>query len=141
MRSYVLPALSILVLVFATTLTGRSDEAHISKPAPLTSNQMLMRDKLVQMNLILEGITLNKFRQVEESAETLRIIIQATSWHIDNPTPQYERFNANFQEQTMDLGRHAKAKNIEAATLDLVRINITCTHCHQHVREVASRGR
>ena len=133
MRSYALLSLSVLVLLFAIALTSRSDETHISKTAPLTSTQMLMRDKLVQMNLILEGITLDNFKQVEESAETLRIISQATSWHINDPTPQYNRLNANFHEQTADLGRHAKDKNAEAATLDLVRITITCTHCHQHM--------
>lgn len=110
MRSYALLSLSVLVLLFAIALTSRSDETHISTPAPLTSTQMLMRDKLVQINLILEGITLDNFKQVEESAETLRIISQATSWHINDPTPQYNRLNANFHEQTADLGRMRKTR-------------------------------
>ena len=77
----------------------------------------------------------DKFDQVEESAKTLGMISQAASWHIVDPTPRYERLSKNFQEQTADLERHAKEQNVEAATLDLVRINVTCTQCHQHMRE------
>lgn len=102
-----------------------------------TSNQLLMRDKLVQVNRVLEGITLDKFDQVEDAAETLKDISLATGWHIVDQTPQYKRLAKNFQEQAADLERHANEKNTEAATLDLVRMNITCTHCHQHMREHA----
>jgi hypothetical protein len=105
------------------------------KPEKLTSNQMLMRDKLVQMNRVLAGITLNKFDQVEDAAETLRMISRATSWHIDEPTPRYQRLAKSFQEQAVDLKRHAGEDDVDAATLDLVRLNLTCTECHHHMRE------
>jgi hypothetical protein len=97
-----------------------------------------MRNKLVQMNLILEGITLDKFEQAAKSAETLNMISRAASWHIVDPTPHYKRLSMNFQEQAADLERHAKEQNVDAATLDLVRINVTCTQCHQHMREIAA---
>ncbi len=104
------------------------------KPKP-TSNQLLMRDKLTQVSRALEGITLDKYDQVEDAAKTLRAISTATGWHIVEQTPQYKRLAKNFQEQAADLERHAQEQNAEAATLDLVRMNITCTHCHQHMRE------
>ena len=138
MRSYALSATLVAALVAVLISTGNTEEPKTDKSKALTSNQMLMRDKLVQMNRVLEGITLDKFEQVEESAETLRMISRATSWHINDPTPQYKRISANFQEQAADLVRHAKNHNIEAATLDLVRMNITCTHCHQHMREAGA---
>jgi hypothetical protein len=120
----------------AVSQTQRSTTMQLKQ---LSSNQALMRDKLVQMNRILEGITLDKFGQVEESAKTLAMISRATSWHIADPTPQYVRLSKNFQEQAHDLERHANEKNVEAATLDLVRMNITCAHCHQHMREAAAK--
>ncbi len=106
-----------------------------------TSNQLLMRDKLVQMNRILEGLTLNKFDEVKEGAKTLGMISKATSWHVSEPTPRYQRLSKNFQEQATDLERHANERNTDAATLDLVRMNVTCTQCHQHMRENADRRR
>lgn len=132
--------LALLTLGLATILSmGVCAEEPAQKEAAKgrSSNQLLMRDKLVQMNAVLEGLTMNNFAEIEEAAKTLRMISQATSWHINDPTPQYNRISKNFQEQTADLERHAKEKNVEAATLDLVRMNITCTHCHQHMRDIA----
>jgi hypothetical protein len=129
----------VVVLIFAISPIGKSQSPKPPKTEQLTSNQALMRDKLVQMNLVLEGITLDKFDQVEESAKILGMISRAVSWHINEPTPQYVRMRKNFEEQAIDLARHAKEKNVEAATLDMVRMNITCTHCHQHMREVAAK--
>jgi hypothetical protein len=139
MKFLVLSATLAAVFVFGISAIGTSQSAKPSKAKELTSNQALMRDKLVQMNRILEGITLDKFDQVEESAKTLGMISRAASWHIVDATPQYQRLSKNFQEQTVDLARHAKEQNVEAATLDLVRMNITCTHCHQHMRELRAK--
>ena len=139
MRNFILftPLAAMFVLVISSA--GKTEDQKADKPEKPTSNQLLMRDKLVQMNRVLEGITLDKFDQVAESGELLRMISKATSWHIVEPTPQYKRMSMNFQEQAADLERHAKERNIEAATLDLVRMNVTCTQCHQHMREVAAR--
>jgi hypothetical protein len=131
----------VAALVFAISSRGPSQTPREPSAEKLSSNQALMRDKLVQMNLVLEGITLDKFDQVEESAKMLGMISQATSWHISEPTAEYERLSKNFQEQAADLERHAKEDNVEAATLDLVRMNITCTHCHHHMREIAKDPR
>ena len=136
--------LALLTLGLATFLSLRVEaEEPAQKEAAKgrSSNQLLMRDKLVQMNAVLEGLTMNNFAEIEEAAKTLRMISQATSWHIDDPTPQYNRISKNFQEQTADLEQHAKEKNVEAATLDLVRMNITCTHCHQHMRDIAANAK
>jgi hypothetical protein len=131
----------VIVVIFAISPSGKSQTPKPPKSEQLTSNQALMRDKLVQMNLVLEGITLDKLDQVEESAEVLGMISRAVSWHIKEPTPQYERMSKNFQEQAVDLARHAKEKNAEAATLDLIRMNLTCMHCHQHMRDIAAKAK
>jgi hypothetical protein len=129
------------VALFVATWSGvgGSQEPATDKSKKLTSNQALMRNKLVQMNAILEGITLDKSEQVVEAAKTLGMISRATSWHIVDPSPRYKRLSKNFQEQATDLERHAKEEDFEAATLDLIRINVTCTHCHQHMRGIAGR--
>jgi hypothetical protein len=133
--------LLILLCLLITTASGEPQSEKGGKRTELTSNQLLMRDKLTQMNRVLEGLTLNEFDQVEDSAKTLNMISRAASWHVSNPTPRYERFSKNFQEQTIDLERHAKDRNSDAAILDLVRINVTCAQCHQHMREDTARGK
>lgn len=137
---YLIPSTALVaVLVMVIASNSKSQDQVTDKSKKPTSNQLLMRDKLVQMNRILEGITLDRFDQVQVSAETVGMISQATSWHIIDPTPQYKRMSKNFQEQAADLERHAKERNVEAATLDLVRMNISCTQCHLHMREEAAR--
>jgi hypothetical protein len=122
-------------LVLTSNVWSQDRPADEDLPANLTSNQALMRDKLTQMNKVLEGITQDDFSDVEGAARTLLMISKATSWHVVDPSPQYTRLSKNFQEQAADLERHAKERNTEAATLDLVRMTMTCTHCHQHMRD------
>jgi hypothetical protein len=139
MRRAVLCCSLLTVFVLICCAIGVAQQKTTDKSETLRSNQVLMRNKLVQMNAILEGITLGKSEQVVESAKTLNMISRATSWHIVDPTPRYKRLSKSFQEQAADLERHAKEKDFEAATLDLIRLNVTCTHCHQHMREMAAR--
>jgi hypothetical protein len=130
-----LTSIPLLVCLVVVPTFGEPQASKPGKENQLTSNQLLMRDKLKQMNRILEGITLNKFDQVEDGAKTLGMISRAASWHISDPTPRYQRLSKNFQEEATDLERHAKDRNTDAATLDLVRMNVTCAQCHQHMRE------
>ena len=139
MRTVVLTATLAAAIALVIFSVCKSEDQKAGKPNALTSNQVLMRDKLKQMNGVLEGLTLNKFDQVKESAKTLGMISRATSWHISDPTPRYERLSKNFQEQAADLERHANERNTDAAILDLVRMNITCTQCHQHMRDNTAR--
>ena len=139
MRFYILCGIFVAIFVLIFFSVGESQDGKTGEAKDLTSNQSLMRKKLAHMNLILEGITLDQFDQVEKSATTLRDISRATGWHIVDQTPQYKRLSKNFQEQAMDLERHALEQNVEAATLDLVRMTVTCMHCHQHMREESAR--
>lgn len=135
MRSLGLLITLVAAFVFVTSSLGKPQDQKTGKAKQLTSNQVLMRDKLVQMNRILEGITLNDFDEAKDGAKTLGMISKAASWHIADPTKRYERLSKNFQEQAADLERHANDRNTDAATLDLIRMNVTCTQCHQHMRE------
>jgi hypothetical protein len=139
MRSPGLLVTLVAAFVLVASSVGKPQDQKAGTSKQLTSNQVLMRDKLVQMNRILEGITLNDFDEVKDGAKTLGMISKAASWHISDPTPRYERLSKNFQEQAADLERHANERNTDAATLDLVRMNVTCTQCHQHMRENSAR--
>jgi hypothetical protein len=69
-----------------------------------------------------------------ESAERLRIISRAASWHVID-SEEYARYSKNFQLEASDLKRHAQEKNLDAATLDYMRLTMTCVECHKHLRE------
>jgi len=68
------PSIMIAAMCMAaglSALQSQEEKPKAKAPRQATSNQLLMRDKLAQMNRILEGITLGDFDQVEKSARTL----------------------------------------------------------------------
>jgi hypothetical protein len=124
----------ILVAVGIVTPAQPQDVSGSSgKEAPKRSNQVLMRDKLTHANAVLEGLTVEDFAKIGENAKMLRMISKAASWHVIG-SDEYARMSRDFQEQTVDLERHAKEKNLDAATLDYLRISITCVQCHKVMR-------
>jgi hypothetical protein len=110
------------------------------KEVPPTSNQVLMRDKLTYANSALDGLSVENFDKVAESARMMRMISRAASWHVIG-SDEYARFSKNFQEQAADLERHAKDKNLDAAALDYMRISLTCVQCHKYMREYRGKAK
>jgi hypothetical protein len=99
---------------------------------------MLMRDKLTFANRALDGLVLEDYDKIAKSAEMMRMISRAASWHVLD-SEEYDHISKNFQEQAADLERHAKQKNLDAAALDYMRISLTCVQCHTYVRDVRKK--
>ncbi len=104
----------------------------------VTSNMVMMREKLAAASKALEGLSLEDFTKIAESAERMHIISRAASWHVID-SDDYNRFSKNFQQEASDLKRHAEQKNLDAATLDYVRLTTTCVECHKLLREKRPR--
>jgi len=107
--------------------------APLQQKAP-TSNQLLMRDKLSYATKALEGLSMEDYGKIAEAGNMMGVISRAAAWHVI-PTEQYARMSKNFQEQARDLERHAKDKNLDAASMDYMRITMTCVQCHNYIRE------
>ena len=103
-----------------------------------TSNQLLMRDKLTYANQALDGLATEDFPKIAKSGEMLRMISRAASWHVVD-SDAYAHLSKNFQEQAADLVRHAKDKNLDAASLDYLRLSLTCVECHKYLRGVRKK--
>jgi len=133
-----------LLLVAAAGVAGLpSDGRTQPKPAdkkdpPMTTEKVLMRDKLTYAKDALDGLSVEDFDKVAKAADMMRIISRASSWY-DFDSEQYQRLSKNFQEQAADLERHAKDKNLDAAALDYMRISLTCVQCHKYVRDERAR--
>jgi hypothetical protein len=105
-----------------------------------TSNQLLMRDKLKYANQVLDGLALEDFSKIAASAEMMRMISKAASWHVLD-SDEYNHLSKDFQEQAADLERHAKQKNLDAAALDYMRMSLTCVQCHKYMRDIRKNSR
>jgi hypothetical protein len=124
-------ALSSVGLVAGTLAYAAQQE---TPPEKARSNQLLMRDKLSFATKALEGLSMENYDKIAEAGEMMGIISRAASWHVI-PTAEYSRMSKNFQEQARDLQRHAKDKNLDAASLDYMRITLTCVQCHNYIRD------
>lgn len=105
----------------------------VAPPKAQRSNQMLMRDKLAYASKALEGLSLEDYGKIAEAGDFMYMISKAASWHVI-PTDEYVRLSKNFQEQSRDLKRHAEEKNLDAASLDYMRITHSCVQCHSYMR-------
>jgi cytochrome c556 len=126
----------IALVLFVVWAGGRADAAKPDDEKPkqvVTSNMMLMREKLVAANKVLEGLSLENFKLITENAERLRIISKAASWHVID-SDEYARRSKDFQQEASDLKKHAEEKNLDAATIDYMRLTMTCVECHKHLR-------
>jgi len=107
---------------------------EIVPPVAQRSNQLLMRDKLANATKALEGLSMEDYGKIAEAGDFMYMISRAASWHVI-PTERYAQISKNFQEQALDLKRHAEKKNLDAASLDYTRITLTCVQCHTYMRE------
>jgi len=108
------------------------------KDPPMTTEKLLMRDKLTYAKDALDGLSVGDYTKIAKSAEMMRMISKASSWYVFD-SDEYQRHSKNFQEQAADLERHAKEKNLDAAALDYMRISLTCVQCHKYVRAERSK--
>jgi hypothetical protein len=132
-----LAGMGLLAVNVRSQTPERPPAANKQASSP-TSNQVLMREKLTAANKALDGLAVEDFAKVAESAKLMAMISKAASWHV-LATEEYTRHSKNFQEQAADLERHAKEKNLEAAALDYMRISLTCVQCHKYVRETRKK--
>ena len=118
-----------VALVFLTQPTA---QGRPEKP-PAKANE-LMKKKLMHSQKVLEGIALNDFDTISKHGEELLLISKTAEWRVLKTT-EYELFSNSFQRSAIDLVKHAKAKNLDAAALAYVELTLTCVKCHKHVRE------
>jgi hypothetical protein len=93
-----------------------------------------MRQKLNQSQKVIEGLTLENYALVSESARALKELSQDTRWRV-SPDVNYLRLSAEFQDLADELAQKAKERNLDGATLAYVRLTLNCVKCHQYTRD------
>jgi hypothetical protein len=98
-----------------------------------TKRQDFMRAKLAMVHKIVDGLATEDFELIEEGATELVKISDSAAWQVPNDV-YYRYYSANFEHAARALVKVAQAKSIEKATFSYVHVTISCTACHQHVR-------
>jgi len=96
---------------------------------------IFMRSKLASSQSVLEGLVTEKFNLIITGAQRMIVMSKAAEWSVGEGNV-YKRDTAQFVDAAEELIKHAKAKNIEGATLSYLQLTMSCVDCHKHVRAV-----
>lgn len=94
-----------------------------------------MHAKLRATHHIIDGLAFEDFNRVEEGAEELLRMTELASWKVRRD-PVYMHYSADFERTATRLRDAARAHSIEKATFAYMHLTVSCTTCHQHVRNV-----
>lgn len=97
----------------------------------------VMRFKLHYAQGVLEGITMENFDLIATNALKLKNLSQQANWQI-RQTPEYQRLTMQYAQNADALGKAAKDKNVDAATVAYFQMTVSCTTCHKYLRGAKS---
>lgn len=121
-------SISAAVLLMSPTAIAEDRKADDAKTAAV------MKEKLKNAQLILEGITINDFAKVTKGSEGLLEASKKAAWMVLQ-TEDYQLHSDQFRQSCRDLIAASEKKNVERAALAYVDMTLACVKCHQHVRE------
>ena len=137
--------LATAALAGVVTFHSFADEIH-PPPASRTldndddddddgSGKPFMHAKLAATHQIVDGLAFEDFSQIERGADKLLRMTELASWKVRRD-PIYMHYSADFEGTALRLKDAARARSIEKATFAYMHLTVSCTACHQHVRNV-----
>lgn len=132
---------ALLAVTVIALLTACWSAAQ-SQSAQKISTRETMKLKLALSQGVLEGIAMERFEQIATNAQALIKLSQAAEWR-HRETAGYQRFTADFVRQADALGRAAKSRNVDAATVAYFQLTVSCVNCHRYLRgadQASARG-
>jgi len=97
-----------------------------------------MTKKLEFSQKILAGLTKGDFDLIEQNAGEMYAVGYLEKWDMAD-LPDYRRHVKTFDMLNKDLMRHAKDKDVKAATQTYTKLIASCVECHQVVRSAKKK--
>lgn len=111
----------------------RSGQDEIAAPADDEAMQKFMARKLAAAQKTLEAVATDNFEQIRISSSEMIELSRHEAWE-RMASPRFVQDTVDFVAAAEFLSRMAEAKDPEGASLGFMRLTMTCTNCHQHVR-------
>lgn len=115
------------VILFLALLAGQGQSQ------PRINTKDVMRFKLFYAQGVLEGITMENFDLIATNAHKLVSLSQAADWQV-RQTPEYQKFTTDYARHASALGKAAKNRNVDAATVAYFQLTVSCVNCHRYLR-------
>jgi hypothetical protein len=130
MRRFLLLSLSALLtgaMLCAADVPGLEN--------PRVSDVRVMRKKLANVQVIVEGLVQKDFDAIESAGDKLFRLCKGQGWTTQKDS-RYDGYRAELQREAGRLVELARAKNLEGTTYAYVKLISTCVDCHAHCRDV-----
>lgn len=98
-----------------------------------TDRAELMKQKLTDAQSLLEGLAVEDFEKIEQSARQLNQLSIEAQW-TDAYSPLYGKFGTEFRSANDRIIESAKERNVDGAALNYVQLVMVCVHCHKAIR-------
>jgi cytochrome c556 len=92
-----------------------------------------MRLKLQPVKDILEGIALEDYDRITQSAERVHLLSLDESWMVMQ-TDEYRQQSDEFRRAVKMVVDNSRARNIDGVTLGYMQMTLNCVRCHRQLR-------
>lgn len=131
--------LTCAALLIAGLVSFHSPAAESDSPpgteADTQSGEAFMQAKLKATHEIVDGLAFEDFTRIERGADELLRVAELASWKVRRD-PVYMHYAMDFEETALRLRDAARRRSVESATFAYMHLTVSCTACHQHVRNV-----
>jgi hypothetical protein len=121
----VLALLLLLSVIYLAVADEKADRDHM---------QIFMRQKLEYSRGITEGMVLERFELISQSAAGMRKMSQTNFW-LKTRNSMYASNMTNFQNQLDQLFYAAADRDLDRATEAYGKVLKSCVDCHHIVRK------
>jgi len=134
LRFLALTLVGLLALATAHDLSAYQKDPPKSDTPPLPEEAKLMQAKLKHSQVLLEALTREDYKKLNEHADALVRISDLETFLRAYKTEKYRIHAAAFKESVELMAAKAKEKNLDGATIAYTEMTLSCVKCHNYIR-------
>lgn len=126
---------SVAIAVYAPSGIARpfANQDEIAAPPNKNAMEKFMARKLSAAQLALDGVVRDDFERILTTTTEMIELSRHEAWE-RMASPRFVQDTMDFVTAAEFLHRMADAKDSEGTSLGFMRLTMTCTNCHAHVR-------
>jgi hypothetical protein len=113
--------------------TSAAAQVEIAAPPDKKSMEKFMALKLAAAQRALEGVSREDHEMIQKATAEMIELSRQAAWG-QMASYRYVQDTTDFVAAAEFLSRMADAKDPEGTSLGFMRLTMTCTNCHRHVR-------
>ena len=123
----------IAALKLSEVQTSAAVQVEIAAPPDKKTMEKFMTRKLAAAQRALEGVARDDHALIQKATAEMIELSRQAAWE-QMASYRFVQDTTDFVAAAEFLSRMADAKDVEGTSLGFMRLTMTCTNCHNHVR-------